>query len=636
MKIVNIILSLLVVNTLFAQNNKVFRDHLGIQGEVEHNGEWEDTILPQKGDFLLKWRDFNVVEDTLTTFKAKGKLKNHTPINKWVWEEAGWNYFIEPGETIEPEFKSKGKHAYWEGTFDDGLPNGKWNYYYGDPIINKKRAKSALTINVEFKDGKFFNSFNIKDNRNEENPVEIIGFCDENGVAEGIWTYEFNENGNKIKETRIYNRGILLKIITQKGDVNDTVNLDLAQQKIKVANGSNDRIIIGEKDFGTDGALAKSQELFNHLIQDYFLCGWKVEAFPYNVTRSAPVFKRFAYPLSNSEKSLRDSINDQINELEKVIQSYLGMGNVFINRNRSKELDLAVSVLEATQQRINILNEIIKYSKKPDFIYLDRRNGALNHFLDSTNNLSEVRGEVYPEAKFQLNKVNLDKYLFNFFQILVGVTKEMENDIKPHLTQIEESFLALSREGELKELENEMSKELMKLDTLYKDRKGIGNHVHQYWIKTYLQKSLKNYANTDDYKKAKSKGENLLNKTDSLIKWVDEWSKIDSMSYTLKESYTNFAYNPYTGDHDIELPLKKKFINNVLEYLIPWLKEELIRAEEWGTFVSKFKEIKQLNTYLIEFSVLNERSDRRVERRLRRETKPEKMARILKNHMENR
>ena len=634
MKAIIYILTLFFSFALLGQKTKYFEDRFGVQGTITYSGSWSDTLLPEKGKYSLKWRD--IIDDTLTSFASTGSLKSHLPHGFWTWEEAGWDYTVETGRTIVPDFKAKGLHAFWQGGFSNGLPNGNWLYGFGEPIVNPKSKKTPLRISTVFNNGLFNGKFEVHDNTNEDLPVKITGFCNKEGVAEGKWIFEFKDyDGKLVEEIRVYNQGVLLKIITNSKSKSDTLDFYMTAQKMSLISEDNNQVIIGEQKFSYDGEWSESQELYKHYIHEHFLCGWSHLAFPYKVRRIAPIFKRLAFPLSEEEIQTRENIEKEIDVLDSIIKEKLNLGNVTINRNRSEELDLAISTLEQAQKRIIVIKDFVTHSYAPEFIYNDRKHGGLKNWLMKINETARVKGVAYPESHYQLKTIQLKTDLFTVFESIYNVVEALKNETAIHIKQVEKSFKALSREGELKKLENKLSDDLVELDSLYKNKGGIGEHIREYWINNYFKKHLQIYAQTDDYEKAKGLSKSLLTKMDSLVSWSDQWSKIDSLELTLKESYINFAYNPYTGDHDIELPIKKRFIDNVLKTLIPWMKEQLIKAEEWEEFKANYRQIMTVRNYLIQFASKDNRQDRRVERRLRREDQPDKILKVFINHMED-
>lgn len=614
------------------QNKKMFPDDFGNQGTIEFSGEYVDSLLPEKGKYSLKWRD--KIKDTLITYFASGTLLDHSPQGAWRWEEAGWDYQIEPGKTITPDFYIQGIHSVWEGSFLEGQPNGLWRFGKGAPSVNPRSTKTPLRIQAEFKEGKFINSFSIQDHRNSKALISIEGKCNDNGIAEGKWDFIFFDNGERIEESRTYDRGILIEIITTKNDISDTIDFHRYVFELETIKDSMNTVIVGERDFASDGTYNKSQQLYKTYIHDEFLCGWSHPHFQYSVKRIAPIFKRLAYPLSNEEILNRTKTQLITESLKQKIDEHLHLGNVNIHRNRNKELDIAISYLEHAQQQLKIIDSLIECSFDPAFIYSERHHGSLKPIYLSINQQSKVNGITYPEERGALPVLPEKQDVFDIFLELKQFTENIEDTLASKMELIQSNFILLRREGELLILENQMAEKLTILDSIYRASEGFADHVHSYWINTFLKDKLQQYTETNEYETALNYGQKLLLKMYHLETWQGEWKMIDSLDAIVRNSYTQFGYNPYTGAYDIELPIKRRFTEAIITKLIPWLNKEMRAITEWDEFLASYQQLQLIKEYLIDFSSKKERADNRVERRIRKESDPEKMLRIFMNHMD--
>lgn len=629
MKIIAILFSTIAFFA-FTQQTTTFQDQFGKQGAVRHQGEWNDSILPKEGRFDLKWRT-ELNNDSLITYLAKGRLKDHRPTGEWSWEEAGWDYTIEIGNSILPEFNTRGLHRVWKGAFREGVPHGKWIYGQGEPVLRPERSNTPLKIEATFKNGVLSGAFKINDKRSEDDVV-ISGFTDTKGIASGTWKFNyFSEKEQQLKtETRIYVKGILTTRILNK----DTIIYHDAVEKLKLIEQGDTAIVLGEERFLSDDVISRGAKLLSGYMNAHFLEGWELEIFPYDFVRHPPIYKRFAYPLNENELSKRTHINSETEKLLAEVNLHLSKGNVYINRSRSKELDIAISALETAAERLRIIDSLITFSHTTDFLYLDRKNGGLIDWASELEKTSSFQGVAYPEQKADFQHLDLGQNEWAVFDLSKVLIEDLQKELPPFFTQVDKSFEALNREGELNALENKMVDELKMLDSLYTDKKNFGAYVHEYWIDTYLSEQIKKYANTDNYEKALELGNNLIRKMGYLLDSHQEWGMIATIQKDLSESYTNYAYNPYNGEHDIELPIKRRFIQNVKAKMIPWMTENIENAEEWDQFKAHWIAFKEMRIYLIEFAQMNKRPDRRIERKLRREDDPERMYRLFYSYME--
>lgn len=629
MKLISILFSTSFL-CVFAQQTTTFEDQFGKQGVVSHEGTWSDSLLPKEGRFDLKWRS-TLNNDSLITYLAKGRLSDHMPSGSWTWEEASWDYTVEIGNSILPEFSTTGIHHIWKGAFKAGVPHGKWIYGQGSPILRIERRDTPLRIEVGFKNGVVNGEVIINDKRSD-NEIVITGHTDANGIVTGTWEFNyFCEVSQQVTtEIRKYNNGILTERILNRDTI---VYLD-AISKLKQIQEGDSSIVLGEKKYLKDIEESKGVELLSEYMNEYFLKGWKLDIFSYDFVRHPLFYKRFAYPLNENELAKRLTIKTSIEDLINQVKTHLSKGNVYINRSRSKELDLAISALEIAIERLKIIDSLVGFSHLPDFIYLDRRNGGLIDWASELQKTTVFKGIVYPEYQDSFQEIDLIQNEWKVFELSIELLENLKKQLPAYFNQVNKSFEALNREGELQALENKMMQELKMLDSLYIDKKNFEEHIHQYWIYTFLTEQIKEYANTDDYEDALMLGNKLTKKMEYLLEWNEEWEMINTIQKDLKESYINYAYNPYNGEHDIQLPIKKRFIVNVQSKMIPWMIAELENAKEWDEFKTQWDEFKLMRNYLIKFAQINDRSDRRLERKIRREDSPERIYKLFFNHME--
>ena len=617
---------------LSAQKKETFTDNFGTQGHISYSGVLSDTILPASGNFDLQWRD--ILGDSIITYKAKGNLRNHQPHGSWTWEEAGWDYRIEPGSGIKPAFETQGKHHFWQGNFSNGTAHGNWTYVSGKPTVNQWTTRDVLVIKARLKEGNIQNKFTVIDNRTDKS-VQITGHCTSKGIADKTWSYTYYDGENKVIEKRTYDRGIIIQVEKKIGNEEaQTIAFSNNKEKLKNLTDTTKHIIIGEKKFENDNFPGSPMDLLSYYMDYHFLNGWEHPQFPFEHQVSPPLFQRLEYLLSEAEKEHINHIKSISEVIDNEIKTRFDYGNLEINRTRSAELDLAIAGLEQVHQQVKLIDSLMRYIEDPIFTYYDRNGGELNHHLSKVNELSKVQAVKFPEANTTLPTVVIDQDTLFFARIQDFLTSIQES-YTPFLEQVDQSFARIKREGELKELENQMEEKLSILDSLYEHMEGLGDFIQEKWVKEHLNESVRHYAQIADYSEANKYSAKLLMQMDSLMSWIHHWERFDNIDQDLRQSYTFFVYNPYTGERDMEMKVKKRFVKSVIEHLTPWMLNQLKEAETWNEFVGRVQEMNQLRRGLIRFAQMDERADKRVERRVRREDQPEKMKRLLMNHLKD-
>lgn len=621
---------------LQAQHVREFHDAFGLKGITRSTSAWSDTLLPEKGNFTLTWRRFD--HESLVTYRAEGILKNYLPTGRWVWEEVDWDYSIEPGRTIAPVFSTRGLHHVWEGLFKEGVPQGRWVYTKGEAPLNVSRRGAApvLRIQADFHRGRLFGKFEIRDLRNAE-PRTILGEADSMGLATGTWVFQFTQLGEPMIEKRHYDRGILLRIERTHGEHQEEFEYSANKHYLSAMDDPDApyEVRLSAMDFDEDEQSSPAVRHYSNYVLQYFMRGWQLPELPLQFERRMPAFKRFVFPLSVQEHNTIAVIGDKNNRLREKIGNLLHSGNIRINRIRNAELDLAIAMLEQAGSQQNLIDTLIALSGDPDFIYINRMQGGLNDFLLRINQAGQVEGEVY-DLKDELPLIEMRRQNYRVFDLLNYLLDDLDAMAHAQKEVIDINILLMRREGELHDLEQEMSFRLERIDSLYEGYTGLKKHIHEYWIRQYLFEYMQTYANTDDYESAIELGHLLIAKMDSLATWSTDWYRINELSEELEKSYVNLAYNPYTGETDIILPLKRRFVAHIREYLLPFLINRLETTRDWDELQALFAQTLHLRQELIRYARLDERTDKRLDKRIRRETDPERILRLFLQYMEGR
>jgi hypothetical protein len=106
------------------------------------------------------------------------------------------------------------------------------------------------------------------------------------------------------------------------------------------------------------------------------------------------------------------------------------------------------------------------------------------------------------------------------------------------------------------------------------------------------------------------------------------------MQLLLSNQYRYLAYNPYTGINDIEVRLKRRFLITVQTVLWPWLKTELTESADWYAFTENWQQQFRTFNFLMNFAYREDKQADRLQKRIRKEKKPERIWRWLQPFVE--
>ncbi len=631
---------LLLTSVLLGQQTQEFFDENGLQGTLLYYGDRTDSILPETGIYELSWR--YLAEDSIRTYYAQGSLKNHLPDGKWTWREGSWRYEVRPGSNDEPRFSTFGKRVIWDAQFSKGELDGPWRMKVEQLNKQGEVLSDLLTLSARYKSAVLIEKLIIDDRRLLAGNVHFELPVNAAGEAHGLWSMQYpvvrNSDTIRITEERHYETGLLYKIVQHYPDTSNTILLErewrFLENRRQQKNTS--QLRIGARVFADDGHAGFSQDILRQYVQQFLIGGWKHSLFPYQMIRGVPIFRKLQLPLTNRELLLIEKMEERSDTLRSKISVRLGYRNIKINRGRSADLDLSIAYLKKSEQLLDKVDSLLIRAKDPMFTYCNRSGGEVCHWPDSLNAPGKARGEVYDSVYVEMPRFPIAIDSLGLIGGMAEVVSALETTLPPYLHTIDESFDKMLKAVDVRTLSDELTEKLHVLERKYSEMEGLGAFVRERWVQRHLKNELKRFSREDSFNRAMKYGDNILNRMDTLLAWAPHWSEFDSMPERLNEQYRYFAYNPYTGEHDIEMPVKRRFFNVVKERLWPYLEDELLRVDEWSTWVNQMELTRTTYSSLMRFAAIEHRSTRRLECRIRKEENPAKMVRTINNYMQDR
>lgn len=614
---------LFITPFVFGQNTKVFEDRFGQQGSVSYRGELPLHQLPLSGPYAMQWR--TVQEDQVNTYAASGQLKQHLPHGTWIFEQGFWNYRISTGQSTTPEFTTQGKKGQWKGNFANSIPDGLW-MYLAHQVQNKTiHPKPIIRLEQRFKDGKLSGSFQWHFDEASSN-LKIKGQCNSSGEAHGTWTFEYrNSAGESITETHHYHNGLLLRVATSGAENHSFV---LEHNQAYVDQPNHERYALGNMLFSISEAPGQSTHLYRSLIPEAFKISWNLEVFPYTTQLPTPLFRKLIFPLKATEQDAIGKSQQTIQELQTAIKSQL-TGEMFIERYRSEALDLSISYLNATQTRLHAIDSLLQRTRFDDFLYKNRYREGLSHWESKINEVRSVRGTVHENQEKPLPLLLRESGNLSLFDNILQLLEDTAKALPEHLKIIRETHLQLQKEEELNELESQITSRFTKLQSRFTSEEGIGKTLADVWINRHLESLIKDYAQETEFEVAKSQAQNILSDLDQLEMMGRDLTAFDQMSQKITSNYTTMVYNPYNGENDIPLIVKKRAYQNIKDILWPWLNQRIQNAETFEEFTRYWQQQFQVYDAVMALAHDESPSARRLNTRIRKEKKPERLLRLL-------
>lgn len=621
------------------QQTQEFFDIHGLQGTIKYSGSLSDSLLPERGNYELSWRDLE--GDSVFTYYAHGRLQNHEPVGPWSWREGRWQYAVRPGSNVEPLFNAFGKRVIWSTTFKNGARHGAWQAVAERINEQGEKQEGLLRVKAFFNEGRLHRNIEIVDHTRSEAVVEFKLPLNDRGEAHGKWVFTYPvRKGSKlvVKEERFYENGLLYKVVSHWPDTSLTeIREREASFLTNLKNGiDNAPLQLGGYAFHDDGVPGAAPDILESYLNRFLLAGWSHTYFPYKTENQRPIFRKLRVPLNETELKTLSDLEQRVDSMRKEVQSRLAYRNIGLNRARSQELDIALAFTSTTLKLLNQTDSMLRRINEPLFTYCNRFGGDVMHWADTLNTPGNVHGEVF-------NSVHADIPVFAFvsdsLQLFNSIKLWLSNlnkELAVYANDIDEAYDVMVKEGEVAALSDLISEKREVLKSDYADIEGLGAYVREQWVNKHLNGRIQQFLQEQNYQQAMQKGNAVLDRMDTLQSWVNFWTRIDSMPEKLQEQYTYFVYNPYTGEHDIEMPVKRRFFVAVQEKMWPYLKQKLVEIDQWNEWVSHMELTRSTFNNLMLFASMDDRSAHRQERRIRREDNPEKMVRMLHNFMESR
>lgn len=416
--------------------------------------------------------------------------------------------------------------------------------------------------------------------------------------------------------------GLIVKQITKKNE--DVLEKIWTENQLFVDGKHSNDVALGDMLFTKSLAESDGLTYYNNVVSTAFDWKWNIKAFPFELNLPKPIFRKLIYPLNQNELEAITRSTKKIEILKKDIENILS-DDLTIKRLRSDSLDVSISYLYQTKQRLQVIDSLLNRTKDEFFLYKNRNQEGLNHWIQAVNAFDEVRGKIYESISANMPMLKNDV----FFEDILDLLYSTQVDLLQYYGAINKVSIQLEKEDEQKNLETQMNFQYEKLLNIYQQQIGITNHIDNYWIKDFLQNKIKHYLQLTDYDEAKKYAGNILDKMTFFENIHAQTKDFDSLSDDLTSHFTLMVYNPYTGKNDIPMVAKKRALQNIKTRLLPWLNSHMIAIDNFDEFVSNWENQKIVKANILNFAHSESNQAKKLNKRLRKEKNPERMFKML-------
>jgi hypothetical protein len=409
----------------------------------------------------------------------------------------------------------------------------------------------------------------------------------------------------------------------------------------------------GEMPFPTlfdDGFSENSIEIETQLIGNEILNAMRTLLFESKIKLSEIDFlddkkmftsKRFIFPFTAKEQALIDAFElKELDSAKAELKTYQSNKRLEINRFKSSELAFSMTLSEHLSEKIDVLRETFHLLKSDSIVYKNRnvlfRNGIQELQQLDTLVFEQGGNKQIKVVDYELgidSPVLLPEKLKRYTQ---NVLKQSESLFRFFDSEI----INLNKLTQLNELEERILEQKQSIDSLYlgqnkddtiqvSESNPYALKIHTNIVTGYFNKQMEIYSNENEFAVKKAMGESLLQLFDTLEAWFTQIEKMYSQEKRWDEVFTKYAYNPFTDANDIKERIKRRIYQRGANELWAFCTNELVLCNNAQCIDNKLDEVELLSKKLLELASKSDRDTRKIERKLRKESDPEKIKRIM-------
>lgn len=613
----------------FGQELKTYEGPLQV-GPYSGKAVYQYTIIDldtvYDGDFLLQKSNLEtLMEKEDSSFRFKGFFDEGVANGPWEFQFGEFQTNSQ-SKVVDNEYRVliSGVQEIGNGSLANGSPEGTWNYTRNQ-IKDSKVEKILFKSNIAFDKGVPQQNFQI-----ENDSSVLVGRLLRDGLAHDEWSFYGTENVEDI-ENWFFDDGLLRRVQIKSESKSEEISvfstnlpnyqvtqldegyITLLQSVMGLKNTKSHIARLLEQN---RSHYQKINDVLNHLGNSAFKPNMKVRV-PF-------------YPLDSLQNKTLEQITVDYETAAKLSQAILENSHLnIVKRTDEEALFYYNAAAEIDSEFLKPLGTLVKH-KKLGIVQYQQVPELLNRLWPNgkpgtgitvvANEKGEIREFSLPssdEFEYEGNDLLSVSAMATYAKMSMEFIK---GSLASRLTNEEQLQMLNGLEKELIELNDALENELDSVSGLPLDyRKALSQ------IKIVADSSLTTYADikNPDEKLEYGKGvKTCLLQLKSLTTTIKE---LPEQSETIKKKYTDAIWNPFMANV-MEEEVKKRIVNayeNVLTpYFIDTVSEQL-SCDNAGILNNQI--VKTQQTILD----LRMKDTRKLERKLRREKRPEEVLKLL-------
>ncbi|TMU56562.1 hypothetical protein [Flagellimonas algicola] len=579
-------------------------------GEVDYTYQIIDGDTLLQGPFSMKRSNLDALLDQKDkTFSFTGAFENGFPNGPWNFQ---FGEFESDQKTEVVGFQYRvnvdGIQHQAQGDIQMGRPDGLWTIseqHIEDSEVKETLFQSQITYN----NGVPQQSFRI-----EGKQSTLVGRFLRDGLAHDSWTLF----GDESTETWSFNEGVLTQIRLNDTTIAvfqgpfkaaRTINLDKRFSKIlklqlkkEQADGLRDGI---NKLLAENAAhYRKLDDILSQLGKSQFLPLFKAKV-PY-------------YPLDSLERNGLEAIQKEYGHSSKVAEGLLENTQLNLLRRSDNEAQFLYSAVEKFKVSfLDPLDKVVHFSELGILDYLDRDLLAQRLFPTGKPSTTIVIDES--ERTFAGPNANN----FNFEGEVMEALSQMSSYAKVSLDQIAailyEKVKNEQQQQEFVVLEEQMIAQINSLNQMVDSLDTSGTYgtaiLH---IKSIAENKLNAYSSSAATEGKLEEAKQLVPCLETLKSLSQNLAALPERELEIQESYKDAVWNPFMANL-MEEEVKKRITSAYRNVLIPFIVDEASGELDYGKAGSLNRLLTELHERMLE---LREEDTHKLERKLRKEKNP--------------
>ncbi len=626
-------------------------------------GEYKFNGLTGKGDFLYELgegnrailvgdfkfsRKFIDSLDKRRLFKldVEGEYKENLKINSWRYRDQNHEISLEDVNNFVPSINLKSTSIRVDAFYNEGIPHGEWKIEE-NKFENEDLRLSFDSEKLRFKNGKIVGGFQFTEYENQNNTY-IKGQTTDNGLMNGNWEFFYNEEGNRIKETRRYESGFLIGInkinIETEESIQEVIYYNTINKLQAIEGDDSPNYKISEKLFNltfNDGFRDLSNEFRgqstgNKLLEKYLKKVLKYDTLFINKENNLVTYpmhtKRFEYEISDDDFELINSLEKDFNKLENTINTFANRNSLALNKSKSDSLAFIYEFFQFNQFKVTQLKDIISIFTSDDINYIDLNNFSRDGFSFLTAvDLISYTIDDQEESKELLysSLIERNNNILLLFQEYINEMQDYANTLGDYASS---QLSRYEQTEELEVLEADILSKKTKLDEKYNSfrsesaqiQSGI-NNVKSNILGNNFNSLNESYSESESFNDRVDIGNNILRLLDIADFVLDSLPETYPAYEELRDFYTDVTLDPFSFESNFKV-LRKRRLVEAGEKVFDHYLDRIISENDYSKIEGYFIEI---NNLLFRLRELRTENTNRLERRINAQMEVEQIKKLL-------